>query len=99
MNMPVRGSKLDPYGEEILKLHREGRKLGEISKHLAQTYGLSVALSTLSEYVNRPRAASPAPPPPAAPVPAGPMPMTTPAQEMLGYSGFWGMSLEVAYPR
>lgn len=76
MNPPVRASKLDPYGDEILTLHRQGRKLGEISKHLAHTYGLSVALSTLSEYVKRPRTGS-------APPPATPAPATTPAQEML----------------
>ena len=75
MNPPARASKLDPYGDEILTLHRQGRKLAEISKHLAHTYGLSVALSTLSEYVKRPRTGSA---PPATPAPA-----TTPAQEML----------------
>jgi len=76
MTVPARASKLDPYGEEILALHRQGRKLAEISKHLAQTYGLSVALSTLSEYVNRPR--------PSASIPAAAPPVTsTPAQEML----------------
>ena len=74
MTPPARASKLDPYGEKILALHREGRKLAEISKYLAHEYGLSVALSTLSEYVNRPRSSAP---PPAAP------PATTPAQEML----------------
>lgn len=75
MNAPARASKLDPYGEEILSLHRQGRKLAEISRHLAQTYGLSVALSTLSEYVNRDRAG----PPRSAPAEAVP----TAAQEML----------------
>lgn len=75
MTLPARASKLDPYGEEILTLHRQGRKLAEISKHLAQTYGLSVALSTLSEYVKRPRTGGA---PPATPAPSG-----TPAQEML----------------
>lgn len=75
MNAPGRASKLDPYGEEILGLHRQGRKLAEISKHLAHEYGLSVALSTLSEYVNRPRTGS-------APAPAA-APSGTPAQEML----------------
>lgn len=74
MTLPARASKLDPYGEEILTLHRQGRKLAEISKHLAQKYGLSVALSTLSEYVNRPRNTNS--PPPAEPT-------GTPAQEML----------------
>ena len=59
MTVPVRPSKLDPYGEEVLRLHRQGRKLAEISKYLAQTYGLSVALSTLSEYVNRDRTSPP----------------------------------------
>lgn len=74
MTVPARASKLDPYGEEILTLHRQGRKLAEISKHLAQTYGLSVALSTLSEYVNRPRGGS---------APPTVEPAATPAQEML----------------
>lgn len=73
MTTPARASKLDPYGEEILSLHRQGKKLAEISKHLAQTYGLSVALSTLSGYVNRPSGGSP----PKA------EPNGTPAEEML----------------
>ena len=75
MTVPARASKLDPYGEEILAVHRQGRKLAEIGKHLAHTYGLSVALSTLSEYVNRPRTGHSAP--------AVPPPPGTPAQEML----------------
>lgn len=75
MNAPARASKLDPYGEEILSLHRQGRKLAEISKHLAKTYGISVALSTLSEYVNRTRL-SPS-------RPAVPEAAPTAAQEML----------------
>lgn len=77
MTPPARASKLDPYGEKILALHREGRKLAEISKYLAHEYGLSVALSTLSEYVNRPRHSTA--PPAAIPPPV----TTTPAQEML----------------
>lgn len=71
MNYPARGSKLDPYGEEILALHRQGRKLSDISRHLATTYGLTVAISTLSEFVNRDRPATP------------PVAEATPAQQTL----------------
>lgn len=59
MSTPVRSSKLDPHAEEILTLHRQGRSLDFIAKHLAATYKLSTALSTLSDFVKRNGAGAP----------------------------------------
>lgn len=59
MSTPGRSSKLDPYAEEILALHRQGRSLDFIAKHLAATYKLSTALSTLSDFVKRSGSAMP----------------------------------------
>ena len=55
----ARTSKLDPYAEEILSLHRQGRSLDAIAKHLAATRQVSTALSTLSDFIKRNGAPAP----------------------------------------
>jgi len=52
--MPPRGSsKLSPYKDELLALQQEGRSLSYMAKHLAQTYGLAAACSTISDFLKQ----------------------------------------------
>lgn len=60
MSTAGRSSKLDPHAEEILTLHRQGRSLDAIAKHLAGTHKVSTALSTLSDFIKRNGAPAPA---------------------------------------
>ena len=59
MSTAGRSSKLDPYAEEIFSLHRQGRSLDAIAKHLAGTHKVSTALSTLSDFIKRNGAPAP----------------------------------------
>ena len=77
MSQPSRTSKLDPYRDEIVALRRQRKTYQDIVRHLAKAYGVQVAISTLSTYLD---AATKGAPPPAPPS-SRPAPEVTPEQE------------------
>lgn len=79
MSQPSRTSKLDPYRDEIVALRRQRKTYQDIVRHLAKAYGVQVAISTLSTYLDA--ATKGAPPPAPTPPSSRPAPEVTPEQE------------------